>query len=97
MMGKKMETIQATIELPKTFPFATKVKENEMSKFLRHTIATELYREGRVSLGSAAEIAGARNKWEMLTILKEKKVPIDYTAEDAEKDLKTLKRVLGRE
>lgn len=92
-----METIQTTIKLPKTFHLTTKIKEKEMNKFLKHTIAAELYREKRVSLGSAAEIAGAKNKWEMLTILKERKIPIDYTAEDAEKDLKTLKKVLRKE
>jgi predicted HTH domain antitoxin len=31
----------------------------------------------------------------MLMLLNEKGVSIDYTAEDAEKDLKTLKEVLG--
>jgi predicted HTH domain antitoxin len=41
-------------------------------------------------------VAGVRNKWEMLMLLNEKGVSIDYTAEDAEKDLKTLKEVLGR-
>ena len=46
-------------------------------------------------LGKATEVAGVRNKGEMLMLLNEKGVPIDYTAADAEKDLKTLKEVLG--
>lgn len=49
-----------------------------------------MYREGILSLGKAAEFAGATNKWEMLTILNERKVPIHYTSEDAEEDLKTF-------
>ena len=52
-------------------------------------MAIELYREGRLSLGKAAELADAKNKWELLLLLNEKGVSIDYTSDDAEKDLKT--------
>ena len=45
----------------------------------------ELYREGKLSLGKAAEVAGVRNKWEMLMLLNEKGVVIDYTAEGRDK------------
>ena len=49
-----------------------------------------------MSLGKAAEVASVRNKWEMLLLLNEKGIPIDYTAKDSEKDLETLKEALGR-
>ncbi len=87
-------TIRVEVELPKTFSLTTKVKEKEMNKFIRETLAVELYRERKVSLGKAAEIAGARNKWEMLIILDKRGVAIEYTAEDAEKDLETLTELL---
>lgn len=90
------ETFYATVELPITIKQITDIKEWEINRFIRQTLAVELYREGRVSLGKAAEIAGVRNKWEMLIILSSRNVPIDYTAEDAEKDLRTLKHVLKR-
>jgi predicted HTH domain antitoxin len=90
------ETIRVEVELPKTFSLTTKVKEKDMDKFIRETLAVELYRERKVSLGKAAEIAGARNKWEMLMMLNKAGVSIDYTAENAEKDVETLKKVLKR-
>lgn len=90
------ETIHVEVELPKTFSLTTKVKEKELNKFIREALAVELYRERKVSLGKAAEIAGARNKWEMLMVLNKRGVAIDYTAEDAEKDLETLNKVLER-
>jgi predicted HTH domain antitoxin len=89
-------TIRVEIELPKTFSLTTKIKEKELHTFIRETLAVELYREGKVSLGKAAEIAGARNKWEMVLILNKRGVAIDYTAGDAEKDLETLKEVLRK-
>jgi len=91
-----MKTIKATVDLPDSFLKAAKVKKNELDVFIRRLLAVELYRERKVSLGKAAEIAGVRNKWEMLMLLNEKGVPIDYTAKDAEKDLKTLEEVLSR-
>ncbi|RZN32654.1 MAG: UPF0175 family protein [Methanosarcinales archaeon] len=91
-----METTVATIDLPSSFLTATKVKEDELDTFIRRSLAVELYREGKLSLGNAAEVAGVRNKWEMLLLLNEKGIPIDYTAKDARIDLETLKEALGR-
>ncbi|MEK6908854.1 MAG: UPF0175 family protein [Nanoarchaeota archaeon] len=53
--------------------------------------ALELYKKGRVSLWKAAEIAGI-SLWEIIDIVKERKIPRQYTQEDTEKDIKaTLK------
>jgi predicted HTH domain antitoxin len=60
------------------------------------SLAVDLYREGRLSLDKAAELAGAGSKWKMLMLLSERGVPLAYTADDAKKDLQTLESVLGR-
>ena len=65
-------------------------------KYKMRSLAVELYREGRLSLGKAAELAGTKSKWEMLMLLSERGVPLDYSANDAEKDLRTLEEELGR-
>ena len=91
-----MGVVKAKVNLPRSFLAALKVGEDELDLFIRRSLAVELYREGKLSLGKAAEVAGARNKWEMLMLLNEKGVPLDYTAENAEKDLKTLQEALGR-
>jgi len=90
-----MATASATIQLPESF-FSV-IKTTDLNKFVRETLAVDMYREGKISLGKAKELAGARNKWEMLLILDRKGVPINYSAEDAKKDVKTLKSVLKRE
>lgn len=91
-----MQTIKATIDLPGTFPLLIKKDEADISTFIKQTVAIELYREGKISLGKAAELAGARNKWEMLMLLGEHGVAIHYTAQDAKSDLKTLKQFLRK-
>ena len=91
-----MDTIKATIDLPGTFPLLVKKDEADIPSFIKQALAVELYREGKISLGKAAELAGARNKWEMLMILSEHDIPIHYTAKDANSDLETLKKFLRK-
>jgi predicted HTH domain antitoxin len=67
-----------------------------LATFIKRSLAVDLYREGRLSLGKAAELAGARSKWEMLILLSERGVPLDYAANDAKKEFQTLESVLGR-
>lgn len=89
-----MENLKAEVNLPESFLNMLKLKKEDLDQFIRHSLAVELYREGRISLGKAAEVAGVKTKWEMLLLLNERGVPIDYTAEDAEKDLKNLQEIL---
>lgn len=72
-----------------------KVHPDQLSQFIKRSLAVELYREGKLSLGKAAELAGARGKWEMLMLLNERGVPLDYSAGDAKDDLRNLKEVLS--
>ena len=89
--------MEAVITLPDTILSSIKIRKSDLDQFLRRTLAVALYREGRLSLGKAAELAGVRNKWEMILLLDEKGVPLDYDAADAEVDLSTLRSYLGRQ
>lgn len=89
--------VRAILDFPDTFLAATKTKKENLNKLIKESLAVELYREGKLSLGKAAEVAEARNKWEMLAILDKKGVSINYSALDAIEDLETLKEALGRE
>ena len=88
--------VLAEVEMPGSILALIKVDRKNLAPFIKRSLAVELYREGKLSLGKAAELAGAKNKWEMLMLLSEKGVPIDYTSEDAKEDLQTLRDVLDR-
>ena len=88
--------VLAEVEMPGSILALIKVDRKNLAQFIKRSLAVELYREGKLSLGKAAELAGAKNKWEMLMLLSEKGVPIDYTSEDAKEDLQTLRDVLDR-
>jgi len=51
--------------------------------------ALELYRNGKTTLSRAAEIAGL-TIWEIIDALEERKIVLQYDAENLEEDMKTL-------
>lgn len=81
--------LKTQLLLPKEIIKICRVRESELPKFLNKTIAVELFREGMISIGKAAEISGI-SKHEMMDALASKKIPLHYSGEDLEKDVKTL-------
>jgi predicted HTH domain antitoxin len=55
-------------------------------------IAIGLYKRDQVSLGRAAEIAGMSSP-AFLAELRRRRIPINYSAEDLQADVKTLKNL----
>lgn len=51
--------------------------------------ALELYRNGKITLSRAAEIVGF-TIWEIIDVLEERRIVLQYDAEDFEEDMKTL-------
>ncbi len=86
-----LETI--SVDFPKDLINIFKVREKDLSSHVRKSLAVELYRDGLISIGKAAEIAGI-STWEMLEAIASKKIPIQYYPEDLKEDIKTLKKVL---
>ena len=84
---------ELSVKIPKDLIRILKVRDEDVSKLVRLYLAVELYREGKVSLGKAAEIAEV-TKWEMMEILASKGVPIQYDVKDLEKDIETLEEML---
>ena len=88
--------VLAEVDMPGSILALIKVDRDQLGLYIKRSLAVELYREGKLSLGKAAELAGVKSKWEMLMLLNERGVPLNYTAEDAKDDLRTLKEVLNR-
>ena len=58
-------------------------------------VALELYREGRVSLGKAAEIAGLGIR-DFMYELRTRKIPLNYDLEELERDLEVANDLARR-
>ncbi len=61
----------------------------------KEEFALKLYQDGDVSLGRAAEISSL-NIWEFLDKLAEKKIPLNYDADDFINDIKTIDKLLEK-
>ena len=86
-----MQTI--AVDLPSDLINIFKIREKDFPSAVLETLSVELYREGIISVGKAAEIAGV-SIWEMQEILTKRKIPINFYPEDLEKDIRTLKKVM---
>ena len=64
--------VRAEVDLPGSVLVLIKVDKDQLGPFIKRSLAVELYREGKLSLGKAAELAGAKSKWEMLMLLSER-------------------------
>ena len=56
-------------------------------------IMLQLYRDGKISFGKAKELTGL-GTWEMFNLLAKNDLYLDYSADDLEQDLITLKQTL---
>ena len=87
----KMKTV--SVDIPRELIYIFKIQEKDLSKAVRESLAIELYREGKISMGKAAEIAEV-SRWEMFDLLGRKKIPMQYHPEDFKQDIETLKKAL---
>lgn len=83
-----------SLEIPLPILLGLKVPKNQWAEYLRQTLAVEFYREGKLSLGKAREFAGLSNKWEMIQLLNERGVDLNYSTDDSIADLETLNKLL---
>lgn len=89
-----MDTVKTKIELPRSILNICKTDEKGLSETVTKNFIIELYREGMISLGKAADILGM-TKEEMRALLKERDVPLNYDSTELEKDRETWKRMDG--
>ena len=80
------QQIKTEISLPRDITAIFKVEEKEIPSFIKQTLALELFREKKISLGKAAQIADL-SKEEMMGLLATKKFPLHYTAEELREDV----------
>lgn len=84
---------EVLVRVPSDLMRILRLDEGELSRAVRVYLAIELYREGIISLGKAAEIAGM-SRWEMMELLSSRGVPLNYDENDLREDIETLEGLL---
>ncbi len=84
--------VEVKVRIPSEI--AMLVRPRRLEDELRLLAALELYREGRISLGKAAEMAGLSLR-EFLYELRTRNIPLNYDLEELKKDLETVNELLS--
>jgi len=90
-----MKKTALNLEIHSSLFFQLKIPKKQWVEYLHKTLAVELYREEKLSLGKARELAGLATKWEMIHLLNERGVDLNYSADDSRSDLETLNQLLS--
>ena len=85
-------TITVSVRMPQALLFEAGLSTEAASEALLRAFVLSLYRQDRISSGKAARLLGV-HRLEFIRMLAEEKIPyLDYTPEELEVELKTLKR-----
>ncbi len=86
-MNKEIERYAEKEQVGKTVALR-KILEKGL-KEVRVEHALEEYREGKITLWKASEMARL-SLWEMMDLIKERGIPAQYTLKDVEEDIKAV-------
>ena len=91
-MTVALKTIKTEIQLPVDILYSLGIDKTHMEYFVKKNFLLELYREGRISLGRMAALLEV-SKTEMLGIMKDSKIPLNYGVSELDEDIETAKRL----
>lgn len=91
-VAEHSKTIKTEIQLPVDILYALGIDKTRMEYFVKRNFLLELYREGRISLGRMAALLGV-SRTEMLGIMKDSNIPLNYGVQELEEDIETAKRL----
>jgi predicted HTH domain antitoxin len=81
-----------TIGLPEELTEALASSGGDLSRAALEALATEAYRERKISHAQLRHLLGLETRMEVDAFLKERGVELEYTYEDLQRDLETLAR-----
>lgn len=81
-----------TIGLPEELTGALAPSGGDLSRAALEALATEAYRERKISHAQLRNLLGLETRMEVDAFLKERGVELEYTYEDLQRDLETLAR-----
>ena len=82
-----------TIGLPEELTEALARSGRDLSRAALEALATEAYRERKISHAQLRQLLGFETRMEVDSFLKDRAVELEYTHEDLQRDLETLTRL----
>lgn len=91
-MSSEIKMIKTEIQLPSDILYSLGIDKAHLEYFVKKNFLLELYREGRISLGRMAALLGL-NKIEMLGVMKDSNIPLNYGVSELDEDIETAKKL----
>ncbi|MCJ7615823.1 MAG: UPF0175 family protein [Desulfobacterales bacterium] len=91
-MDVELKMITTEIHLPSDILYSQGIGKDRAEYFVKKNFLLELYREGKISLGKMAELL-EKNMVEMLGIMKDSNVPLNYGIAELDEDIETAKKI----
>lgn len=90
-----MGTMQVTVEIPEDIARQLNSKWANLPRGVLESLALEAYRSGTLSAPQLRRLLGFETRMELDAFLKQAGVYLDYSLEDLNEDLETIRRVRG--
>ena len=91
-MDVELKMITTEIHLPSDILYSQGIGKDRAEYFVKKNFLLELYREGKISLGKMAGLL-EMNLVEMLGIMKDSNVPLNYGIAELDEDIETAKKI----
>jgi predicted HTH domain antitoxin len=91
-VAEHTKMIKTEIQLPVDVLYSLGIDKARIEYFVKKNFLLELYREGRISLGRMATLLGV-SRTEMLGIMKDSNIPLNYGVSELDEDIETAKRL----
>ena len=91
-MSAELKMVTTEIHLPGDILYSQGIGKDRVEYFVKKNFLLELYREGKISLGKMADLL-EMNLVEMLGIMKDLNVPLNYGVAELEEDIETANRL----
>ncbi len=91
-MSAELKMVTTEIHLPGDILYSQGIGKDRVEYFVKKNFLLELYREGKISIGKMADLL-EMNLVEMLGIMKDLNVPLNYGVAELEEDIETADRL----
>jgi len=91
-MSAELKMVTSEIHLPGDILYSQGIGKDRVEYFVKKNFLLELYREGKISIGKMADLL-EMNFVEMLGIMKDLNVPLNYGVAELEEDIETANRL----
>jgi hypothetical protein len=83
--------VNVAIEIPDDIGRALGAQADDVSRAVLQAVALEAYRSGTITPAQVQQMLGLRSRWETEAFLRRAEAYHDYTIDDLERDLATIR------